>query len=58
METLFKSHELWDIFESEYSESEQSPAQPSQSLGNNWKKDAKALFFIQFSLDDDIFPRI
>ena len=31
MQTLFKSHELRDIVESGYSESEQSLAQPSQS---------------------------
>ncbi|GKE49173.1 hypothetical protein Tco_1480431 [Tanacetum coccineum] len=34
------------------------PAEPDQALRDNRKKDAKALFFIQSALDDDIFPRI
>ena len=59
MQTLFKSHELRHILvESGYSEPEKSPTQPSQSLCDDRKKDAKAMFFLQSALDDDIFPRI
>ena len=55
---MFKSQELWEIVETGYVEPEQPPTESSQTLRDNRKKDAKALFFIQSALDDDIFPRI
>ena len=58
MKTMFKSHELWDLVESGYTEPEPAPAQPSQQLRETRMKDAKALFLIQSALDDEIFPRI
>ena len=58
MKTLFKSQELWDIVETGYTEPEEAPAVPSQQLRENRNKDAKALFFIQLAVDDEIFPRI
>ncbi|KAG6388713.1 hypothetical protein SASPL_150145 [Salvia splendens] len=35
-----------------------APAVPDQQLRETRKKDAKALFFIQSALEDDMFPRI
>ncbi|XP_074266058.1 uncharacterized protein LOC141588518 [Silene latifolia] len=58
MKTMFKSQELWDIVENGYVEPDPAPAVPDASLKESRKKDAKALFFIQTALDDDIFPRI
>ena len=58
MQTMFKSQELWDIVESGYTEPKEPPTEPDQKLRDNRKRDAKALFFIQSAVDDDIFPRI
>uniref|UniRef100_A0A803MAM1 UBN2 domain-containing protein n=1 Tax=Chenopodium quinoa TaxID=63459 RepID=A0A803MAM1_CHEQI len=58
MKTMFKSQELWDLVENGYDEPNPAPAIPDAQLKENRKKDAKALFFIQSALDDDIFPRI
>lgn len=44
--------------ENGYKEPTPTPAVPNQQLRETRKKDAKALFFIQSALDDDIFPRI
>lgn len=54
MQTMLKSQELWEIVENGYVE----PVESDRKLRENRKKDAKALFFIQSALDDDIFPRI
>ena len=56
MKTMFKSQELWDLVE--YGFEDPEPDEPNQRLRENRKKDAKALFLIQQSLDDEIFPRI
>ncbi|GKB63153.1 retrovirus-related pol polyprotein from transposon TNT 1-94 [Tanacetum coccineum] len=56
MSTLFKSQELWELVENGFPDPK--PAEPDQALRDNRKKDAKALFFIQSALDDDIFPCI
>ncbi|CAO2827768.1 unnamed protein product [Amaranthus hypochondriacus] len=58
MKTMFKSQELWDLVENGYDEPATEPVILDQQLKENRKKDAKALFFIQSALDDDIFPRI
>lgn len=58
MKTMFKSQEIWDMVEHGYEESSETPTVPSQQLRENHKRDAKALFFIQSALDDEIFPRI
>lgn len=58
MQTMFKSQELWEIVESGYNEPKEPPPEPDQKLRDNRKRDAKALFFIQTAVDDDIFPRI
>lgn len=41
-----------------YEEPYPTLAQPNQQLLENLKKDAKGLFLIQLTLDDEIFPRI
>ncbi|GJY34980.1 hypothetical protein Tco_0420358 [Tanacetum coccineum] len=56
MTTLFKSQELWELVEYEFPDPK--PTEQDQALRDNRKKDAKALFFIQSALDDDIFPHI
>ena len=43
MKTLFISQDLWDLVEKGYSETSVS----ADTLKELWKKDAKALFFIQ-----------
>ena len=60
MQTMFKSQELWDIVESDYTEPEpqDTPVKPNQRLRDNRKHDVRALFFIQSAVDDKIFPRI
>ncbi|KAG6402581.1 hypothetical protein SASPL_134778 [Salvia splendens] len=58
MKTMFKSQELWDLVKNGYTEPNPAPVVPDQQLRETRKKDAKALFFIQSALDDDIFPRI
>ena len=60
MQTMFKSQELWDIVESGYIEPapQYPPVEPDQRLRDNRKRDARALFFIQTAVDDEIFPRI
>ncbi|KAG6403222.1 hypothetical protein SASPL_135439 [Salvia splendens] len=58
MKTMFKSQELWDLVENGFTEPNPAPAVPDQQLRENRKKDAKALFFIQSAIEDDIFSRI
>lgn len=58
MKTQFKYQELWDIVETGFAELEPALTEPNQQLRENRKKDAKALFFIQQAIDDEIFPRI
>ncbi|KAF7816710.1 rust resistance kinase Lr10-like [Senna tora] len=54
MRTLFMSQELWELVEHGYSASEAD----EQKLRENKKKDARALFFLQQAVSDDIFSRI
>ncbi|GJU91600.1 integrase, catalytic region, zinc finger, CCHC-type containing protein [Tanacetum coccineum] len=56
MSNLFKSQELWELVKNGFPDPK--PAEPDQALRDNRKKDAKALFFIQSGLDDDIFSHI
>lgn len=56
MKTMFRSQELWDLVENGFED--QNPPEPDQRLRENRKKDAKALFFIQSALDEEIFSRI
>ncbi|KAL1191628.1 hypothetical protein V5N11_000009 [Cardamine amara subsp. amara] len=56
MKTMFRSQEIWDLVESGFEDT--NPAAPEQQLRENRKKDAKALFFIQSALDEDILSRI
>lgn len=58
MQMMFKSQELWDIVEGRYVESLEPSVEPNRKLRENRKKHAKALFFIQSAVVDDIFPRI
>jgi len=58
MKTMFKSQELWGLVENGYDELNLAPAQASQQLPENHKRDAKALFCIQSALEHEIFPRI
>ncbi|KAF7832378.1 Retrovirus-related Pol polyprotein from transposon TNT 1-94 [Senna tora] len=52
--TLFLSQELWELVEHGYSASEAD----EQKLRENKKKDARALFFLQQAVSNDIFSRI
>nr|GLL21955.1 uncharacterized protein LOC104612075 [Ipomoea trifida] len=54
MMTLFKSQELWEFVENGYEKEEKD----EQKLKEAKKKDAKALFFLQQSVSDSLFPRI
>lgn len=56
MKTMFRSQELWDLVEIGFEDG--NPPDPDQRLRDNRKKDAKALFFIQSALDEEIFSRI
>ncbi|XP_020250603.1 uncharacterized protein LOC109827988 [Asparagus officinalis] len=56
MKTLFRSQELWSIVEDGFIDN--APVEPDQELRDKRKKDAKALYIIQQSLDDEVFPRI
>ncbi|CAH9103292.1 unnamed protein product [Cuscuta epithymum] len=56
MKTLFKSQELWSIVDEGFEDGQ--PEEPDQALRDRRKKDAKALYFIQQALDDEVFPRI
>ncbi|XP_074282965.1 uncharacterized protein LOC141607508 [Silene latifolia] len=58
MKTMFKSQEFWDLVETGYTKPDPTPDVPKALLKENRKNDAKALFFIQSALDDEIFPRI
>uniref|UniRef100_A0A803MMT5 Retrovirus-related Pol polyprotein from transposon TNT 1-94-like beta-barrel domain-containing protein n=1 Tax=Chenopodium quinoa TaxID=63459 RepID=A0A803MMT5_CHEQI len=51
MKSMFKSQELWDLVENGYDELNPAPAVLNQQLRENRKRDAKALFFIQSTLD-------
>lgn len=57
MKTMFKSQELWEIVETGYAEPREPIAEADKKLRDNRKRDAKALFFIQSTVDDEIFPR-
>ena len=54
MKTLFISQDLWDFVEKGYFKTGVSV----DTLKELWKKDAKALFFIQQAVDESIFPQI
>ncbi|CAF1931877.1 unnamed protein product [Brassica napus] len=56
MKTMFRSQELWVLVETGFEDG--NPAEPDQHIRERRKKDAKALFFIQTALDDDILSRI
>ena len=56
MKTMFKSLELWDLWEEGFEDA--NPTEPNQRLREPRKNDARALFLIQQALDDDIFSRI
>jgi len=58
MKTMFRSLELWDLVENGYIEPTPPLDHPDQQLRETRKKDVKALFLIQSTLDDEIFPRI
>lgn len=53
MKTLFQSQDLWDLVENGYSEHDEE-----NRMKKSKKKDSKALFFIQQSVHETIFPRI
>lgn len=55
---MFKSQNLWDQVKKEYDEPDATPVVSDQQLRDNRKKDAKAFFFIESTLDYNIFPRI
>lgn len=54
--TLFKSQELWDFVNDGFVDS--TTKEPTPKIKEKRKKDSKALFLIQQTLDDEIFPRI
>jgi hypothetical protein len=54
MKTLFISQDLWDLVEKCYSETGVS----ADTFRDLWKRDAKALFFIQQVVDESIYTRI
>ncbi|VVB15888.1 unnamed protein product [Arabis nemorensis] len=56
MKMMFRSQELWDLVETGFEDP--NPEKPDQPLQEKRKKDAKALFFIQSALDEDILSRI
>ncbi|KAF7801669.1 DUF4219 domain-containing protein [Senna tora] len=53
LRTLFMSQKLWDLGESGYNTSEED----EQKLCENKKKDARAWFFLQQAVSDEIFSR-
>ena len=55
IKTLFRSEEIWDLVENGYEKPDPAPAEPDHRLRENHKKDAKALLYIQSTLEDDIF---
>ena len=61
MKTLFCSQGIWDLIEKGFNEphDESTLTQDEKDkLQDNKKKDAKALFLIQQSLDESIFPKV
>ena len=62
MKTLLISQDLWEIveegFEVKKDEKGKDIAETSDEKKENKKKDAKALYLIQQSISDKIFPRI
>ncbi|GMP43926.1 hypothetical protein CsSME_00013096 [Camellia sinensis var. sinensis] len=61
MKTLFQSQGLWNLVQNGYDEPNSTTTLTSaqeQQLEETRKKDAKALFFIQQALSDELFPRI
>ncbi|GAV84908.1 UBN2 domain-containing protein [Cephalotus follicularis] len=53
MKTLFKLQDLWELVEEGFLDSDEATR-----LRENKKKDAKALFFLQQAVHENIFPRI
>ena len=61
MKTLFYSQGIWDLIEKGFNEPQDESAltkNEMDKLQDNMKKDAKALFLIQQSLDESIFPKV
>jgi hypothetical protein len=64
MKTIFCSQELWELVENGFPEPADQVAfnaltqAERNTLKENKKKDAKALYFIQTTMGDSIFPRI
>ncbi|CAL5322135.1 nuclear pore complex protein NUP1-like isoform X2 [Camellia sinensis] len=61
MKTLFQSQGLWNLVQNGYDEPDSTTTLTSaqeQQLEETRKNDAKALFFIQQALSDELFPRI
>ncbi|XP_028089236.1 uncharacterized protein LOC114289666 [Camellia sinensis] len=61
MKTLFQSQGLWNLIQNGYDEPDSTTTLTSaqeQQLEETRKKEAKALFFIQQALSDELFPRI
>ncbi|XP_037492803.1 uncharacterized protein LOC105643764 [Jatropha curcas] len=56
MRTMFISQELWELVENGYEDPDDE--QNEQKLRENKKKDAKALFFLQQAVSDEIFSHI
>ena len=54
MRTLFISEDLWELVDMGYTEEEI----PTNAIRDVRKKDAKALFFIQQAIAENIFPQI
>ena len=58
MRTLLQSQDLWDLVEKGYEASRSSSSTDVAALKDIKKRDAKALYFIQSSLDEDVLVRI
>ena len=61
MKTLFCSQGIWDLIEKGFNKPQDESAltkDEMDKLQDNKKKDAKALFLIQQSLDESIFPKV
>lgn len=54
MKILFKSQDLWDLVEDGFTDSDAD----QQRLWENKKKDAKALFFLQQAVSENLLSRI
>ena len=61
LKTLFCSQGIWDLTEKGFNEPKDESTltqNETDKLQDNRKKDAKALFLIQQSLDESIFPKV